>query len=69
MIWRKLSEMKPSEDGEYIVYFDGQVSTAFWDSDYFYCSFLGPDLTTITAREPSQIITHWMNLPEPPEDK
>jgi hypothetical protein len=58
MIWRKLSEMKPSEKGKpYLVFVPAinSVSISFWKGRCF--ADFGNE------------VTHWMNLPEPPEDK
>lgn len=71
MDWIPCSERLPEKDGRYLcVWIDNDVAMFLFSNKHFRLSrHFSFDTGEIDTDEIDSIITHWMPLPEPPEDK
>ena len=57
MEWISAEDRMPEEDGDYLVFFpDGDIEVVYYSKKYMFHIYH------------SHMITHWMPLPDPPED-
>lgn len=68
--WISVKERLPDEEGIYIVFWDGEVTTLtyvppFHEHPYGWHAVCGLDWTKVRMND----VTHWMLFPEPPKEK
>ena len=79
MRWIPVEERLPEEQGQYIVFVDGKVTTDFywvcedikWWLSYnggFNALYIDPYSSKPKREPPYPRVTHWMPLPQPPKE-
>ena len=65
--WIKFEEIKPCKGDRVLVYRPYANQIPYGDPNYKICTYFGDDIFIGSHYEHK--ITHWMPLPEPPQEK
>ena len=69
MEWISVEDRLPKDDGEYLVHLDsGDIFVDEYNTDWLFGSDNYNESMQAALGVPEICVTHWMPLPEPPQD-